>query len=325
MSRLASGPLDDWFGAVRRLERAVGRRPRVGRAGRPADEPVRFTHPPSLEFAPTAVWGIDAVAGGRLTVRSAVLGLWGPQGALPLHLTEYALGQRHARKDRTLEAFADVFHHRMLSLLYRAWAETQPCVQADRPADDAFAGYLGAVTGVAPGEPGAGVVRFAAGHFATRSRHAEGLRALTSVVLGVAVRIEEHLPERLPVDDAMRCRLNRTRVGHTGVLGRTVRVASSRFRLRIGPLPWRRYAALSSRGPAWHALVVAVRRYAGASHAWDARLCLQRHDVPDARLGGDARLGHSCWIGSLATDVDPDPLVLEGAVPGLAPPTRMFP
>src|SRR3546814_11999890 len=40
-----------------------------------------------------------------------------------------------------------MFHHRMLSLFYRAWADSRPTVPFDRPESDRFATYVGALTG----------------------------------------------------------------------------------------------------------------------------------------------------------------------------------
>lgn len=317
MSRHASGPLADWFAAVRRLECAFAERPRIGRSYRPVDDAVRFSHPPSLDFAPAAIAGVDALAPGRVRIRSAVFGLWGPNGALPLHLTEYALERRHVYHDTALDAFADVFQHRMLGLFYRAWAESQPCVQADRPGDDAFATCLGALAGVAADEPLSRPMRFNAARFTLRSRSADGLRAVLSVLLALPVRVEEHVPDWLAVDEASRCRIGRSRLGHEGVLGRAVRDAGGRFRVHIGPMPRSRYLALCPGGSDWPAVVALVRRYVGDGHAWDARLCLRRREVPAARLGHEARLGRSTWIGTPAGDRDPDDLVIGPADTGI--------
>lgn len=311
MSRRASAPLADWFAVVRRLECAFGDHPRIGRSRRAADDAVRFAHPPSLDFAPAAVLGVDALADGRARVRSAALGLWGPNGALPLHLTEYALERRHIYRDDALEAFADVFHHRLLSLFYRAWAEAQPCVQADRPCDDAFDAYFSAIAGVAKGEPLSRVIRSSAARFTVRSRNAEGLRATLTQLLGLPVRVEECVPCWLAADEFSRCRLGRSRLGRDGVLGRVVRDATSGFRLRIGPMSWQHYTALSPGGAGSPALVSTVRRYAGETCHWDARLCLQREQVPEPCLGSHARLGHSFWIGAPSGNHHPDDLVVK--------------
>src|SRR6478609_2460492 len=65
-------------------------------------------------------------------------GMFGPQGPLPLHLTEYARDRIINSADPTFARFLDIFHHRMLSLVYRAWADAQPTVQFDRPESDRF-------------------------------------------------------------------------------------------------------------------------------------------------------------------------------------------
>ena len=85
---------------------------------------------------------VRAGAGGRpprLQVR--LFGLLGPNGPLPLHLTEYARERLRHAGDPTLSRFLDLFHHRFLALFYRAWAQAQPHVNRDRPDDDRFAGY----------------------------------------------------------------------------------------------------------------------------------------------------------------------------------------
>ncbi|MGV8763016.1 type VI secretion system baseplate subunit TssG, partial [Pseudomonas aeruginosa] len=59
-------------------------------------------------------------------------GLTGPNGPLPLHLTEYARERQRNVNDATFKRFMDVFHHRLLTLFYRAWAEARrPVVVVD--------------------------------------------------------------------------------------------------------------------------------------------------------------------------------------------------
>ena len=58
--------------------------------------------------------------------------------------------ERH-RGDPTFARFADMFHHRMLSLFYRAWAQAQPTVDLERPAQARFPRWLGAIDGIAAG------------------------------------------------------------------------------------------------------------------------------------------------------------------------------
>jgi type VI secretion system protein ImpH len=64
---------------------------------------------------------------------------------LPLHLTEYARDRARNADDPTLARFLDIFHHRTLSLFYRAWANSRPTLSFDRPQADRFAAFLGAL------------------------------------------------------------------------------------------------------------------------------------------------------------------------------------
>src|SRR6185295_3137821 len=100
-----------------------------------------------LDFAPapvsSLVQGERAVA-PRLGVR--IFGLFGSHGALLLHLTELARSRERQHGDATLRAFIDIFHHRMLLLFYRAWAQAQSAVDLDRRNEarvDAIVGALG--------------------------------------------------------------------------------------------------------------------------------------------------------------------------------------
>ena len=79
----------------------------------------------------------------RLTVN--FFGLLGPNGPLPLHLTEYARDRLRNSDDPTMARFLDLFHHRMLLFFYRAWAAGQPTVSRDRPGEDRFETYIGSL------------------------------------------------------------------------------------------------------------------------------------------------------------------------------------
>ena len=60
------------------------------------------------------------------------MGLFGPNAPLPLHITDYARDREANAKDETLTAFLNVFHHRLISLFYRAWAVNQKAADLDR-------------------------------------------------------------------------------------------------------------------------------------------------------------------------------------------------
>ena len=56
---------------------------------------------------------------------ASFFGLFGANGPLPLHLTEYAYGRQLQAGDPSFARFADIIHHRFLGLFHRAWAQAQ--------------------------------------------------------------------------------------------------------------------------------------------------------------------------------------------------------
>ena len=83
----------DFFQALRRLEVAYcdrPERPRFGAAQRPSDEPIRLGQEPSLGLrAGRARRAGAGRSGGPPRLAVHFFGLLGPNGPLPLHLTEY--------------------------------------------------------------------------------------------------------------------------------------------------------------------------------------------------------------------------------------------
>jgi type VI secretion system protein ImpH len=321
----------EWFAALRLLERAHPQAPRLGRSTRPADDPVRLRHSPSLAFAPRDIDRVEPARGGRPpALHGLVLGLFGPNAPLPLHLTEYALQRQRNARDQSLVAFADVFHHRMLALFYRAWADAQPVVQADRPDDDRFRGYLGALVGLAtPGLQGRDALpddqrRHFAGRLLPLARNREGLRGLLEQALRVPVQVIEFVAEwmRLPRDAHLQLggAARSSVLGRSAVLGAQVRGCQHRFRLRIGPLDLATFRHWLPGGRALDQLTAAVRGYVGDAQAWDVQLVLRADQVPRMRLGRSGRLGLDGWMGQRAWSVaDADEVVVHPRIATASP------
>jgi len=303
----------DFFALLRRIEGLSPEAPRLGRALRPTQEAVRLGQEPELDFAPAA---LASFTPGRTAPRLGVrfFGLLGPQGPMPLHLTEYTRERLHHRGDPTLARFLDVFHHRLLLFFYRAWAQAQPTVQHDRPADDRYAAWLGAAVGLngtlRPQDSVPQNARlFHAGLLGGAGRHPEGLAKILSLHFGVRVRIEQHVPHWLPIEPEDRSRLGHARnrperVGATlARLGQNTSAGSKlwdrqyKFRVVLGPLTLAQYESFLPDGSAWRPLNDWVRQYVAPGLLWDVQPLLAREEVPAPQLGGHARLGLTTWGG----------------------------
>lgn len=314
----------DFFEAIRRLECAHPTHPRLGESTKPAEDFVRLCQTPSLAFAPRAIDRYQRADAGRpARLHALFFGLFGPNAPLPLHLTEYVLDRERNARDGTLIAFADVFHHRMASLLYRAWADAQPTVQADRPSRDRFRFHTGALVGLAtPGLEGRDALpddykRFFVGRMLAQTRNPEGLRGLVQHFFAIPVRVVEFVAEWMRLPREAHLRLGRSSevagLGHTAVLGEYVWGAQQRFRLRLGPLDRSQFEHFLPGGTALARLTAAVRSYVGDEKAWDVQLVLARDQVPDTRLGRGGRLGLTTWLGRRTASTDADDVVIQPA------------
>lgn len=312
----------DFFAALRLLEAAHPDRPRLGESRRAGDEPIRIGQPPYLAFPPAQLVAFARPADGQPPrLATYLFGLFGPQGPLPLHLTIHARERLRRHQDSTFIDFCDVFHHRMLSLFYRAWANARPTVEQDRPLQDRFARQLGAL-------PGLGAkpllnrhalpdrfVLHAAGLFAMGSRPAEMLARLVAGFFRVPARIEEFVGAWLtiPLDD--RGRLGTARLGLDAVVGTDRFERGQRFRLELGPLSLAEFRRLLPGGGALELLRALVHLASGPELDWDARLVLRHGEVPAARLDGTAQLGWTSWLWTGHRRHDAGDLVLDGGVP----------
>jgi type VI secretion system protein ImpH len=310
----------DFYQTLRRLECIYADKPRWGRARRPADEAVRFGQEPELSFAPSSLASFEPGRDGRpprLYVR--VFGLLGPNGPLPIHITEYARDRVRHASDPTLARFLDLLQHRFIALFYRAWAQAQPHVNRDRPKDDRFAVYVGAFLGLSPASlrqrdtvPDLGKY-FHVGALIRHTRNADGLRAILQQYFRVPVEIQEFVGHWMTLAERDRTRLggDRAVLGGGAVAGGRVWDRQHKFRIHLGPLSRSQYDAFLPGGVLLRRLVDWVRLYLGFELEWDVRLRLEAPEVPVLRVGGGARLGWTTWLGRRSARADADDLCLN--------------
>ncbi|MEO8859056.1 MAG: type VI secretion system baseplate subunit TssG [Burkholderiaceae bacterium] len=312
----------DFFEAARRLECAHPDRPLLGRSAKPSDDFVRLCQTPTLAFAPRAIDKYQPGSAGKpARLHGLFFGLFGPNAPLPLHLTEYALDRQINARDHTFSAFADIFHHRMMSLLYRSWADAQPTVQMDRPQEDRFRLYMGALVGLATPNLDARDAlpdqfkRFFAGRLLQQTRNAEGLKGLLERFFRIPVGIVEFVAEWMRLPPSAHLRLGASgdvaALGLTAVVGEYVWGCQQRFRLRLGPLSQEQFNNFLPGGTALNELVAAVKTYVGEEKAWDLQLVLKHSDVPATRLGRNVRVGLTTWMGQRQDHSDADEVILK--------------
>jgi len=316
-----------FFQALRRLENEHRDRPRLGESTRASEDPIRLGQKPSMAFAPSTLAGFKRGSAGQADrLEVFFFGLFGPNGPLPNHLTEYAHDRDRNSNDPTFIRFADIFHHRMMSLFYRAWANAQPTVSYDRPDSDRFTDYIGSLFGLGMasvqdrGRVADEIHLHFAGRLASQTRNAEGLQALLHGYLGFNVVVDEFIGQWVTLPVESRCRLGGSpatgTLGQTAIAGERIWDRGQRFRITVGPMPLKDYQDLLPGGARFPELAELVRTYVHDEFVWDVRMILQGEEVPALELGMHGNLGWTTWLPSESSedvgDLLLDPLAVGG-------------
>lgn len=313
-----------FYAAMRLLEAAYGDRPRFGQSTHPDQDPVRLAQEPTVTHPSSALAAFEPgndETPNRLRVH--FFGLFGTDGPLPLHLTEYARERRRNYADPTFQRFADIFHHRTMSLFYRAWADVRPTIAFDRPEQDRFASYVGSLIGIGlegfrnrDAMPDLTKLHFA-GLLAAQTRNAEGLGQILSAFFSVPVRLEQFHGAWMAFPPEDRTSLAAgpltAELGKTAVLGSRVWSRQHKFRIVFGPLSLQDYHRLLPGGLSFHRLVPIVRNYAGDVMIWDVNLVLKADEVPKISLGRKGQLGWTTWLSPRRSRADAADLYLDAS------------
>lgn len=312
----------DFYAAVRLLQRHFSQQPRIGYSLLPAEDPVRFAQSPSLEFASSTIEAVQQKDPSRPPVfYSRHFGLFGPNGPLPFCYTEYARERILHHGDKTFAEFCNIFHHRLTSFFFRAWADSQKSVDFDRPTDQHWSHYVGALVGVGMDSlsgrdtvPDRAKLYFA-GRLVQQTRNAEGLEAIIQDFFNVHCEVQTFIGRWLNLPAGSECKLGDNAetgtLGATAIVGSRVWTCQIHFRLRMGPMKLAEYERLLPSGACFKRLRDWVRLYAGEQYSWDAQLVLLKEEVPKTFLGRFGRLGWTIWLKTKPFDHDAEDLILN--------------
>ncbi|MDP3838534.1 MAG: type VI secretion system baseplate subunit TssG [Methylococcales bacterium] len=312
-----------FFQVMRLLECAYKDKARFGQAQRPIHEPpIRLGQHVSLTFETATLTSFSKRPQGLMPLlKQRFFGLFGTNGPMPAHLSEYIHERIHYHRDHTLAGFSDMFHHRMISLFYRAWANTEPTVSFDRPETDKFSTYIGSLAGF--GLPSLRerdampdlAKSYYTGFLSSRSKSAEGLTALLADYFSLNVSIEQFVGEWLTIQPSDLTRLGESHL--TGELGRSVILGSQvwgcqhKFRIRFDSLNLTEFMSLLPDGYRLEQLTAIIRNYIGDELSWDVNLVLKKDQVPSAQLGENTHLGWTSWLGERSSELDANDLRLN--------------
>jgi type VI secretion system protein ImpH len=297
-----------FFELLRRLERDGAR---FGRAGGPSREPARLGQRARLTFGTRDVAGFHPGKPSKVDVE--VLGLLGPEGAMPLHITRWVMGRMSDRwftdgsdaaSDTTFLDFCNLLQHRMMALYWRAWGDARPEVQIEHEAAARVRALVEALAGIAlpgtkPKVPDA-QTRLKLRHATALGRQVYSVERLTAYlgdVLEAPVTLVEFLGTWTQIPPRLQSRLGRqhAQLGRSAVVGSRSFQRQTLVELRVGPLSLARFSEFLADAALTARLRHAIRHAMGREMEFNLRLVLAKDDIPDARLG-QCQLGRTTWL-----------------------------
>jgi type VI secretion system protein ImpH len=315
----------DLYHAIRLLNCSLTGAEPVGQARLPSRESYRFIQHVSLSFARSTIEKISRRPDGKLQISTNGFGLLGPNGPMPLQLTEHVLERSRHFRDRTHEEFLNLLHHRLMTLFYRAWAINQQCISLDAAARstdvelvkrDRFGLFVGSLIGLGLPElnnrdhtDDHGKL-FYSGLLTDANRSPLAFEKLLAHYFAVPAKIEEFVMRWITVEGHFTTRLGTSR--STGLLGRNVMLGhrfkecQSTFKIRLGPMKLSVYQHLLPGNEGFFRLRDWIRLYAGLHLDWQVQYVLSARETPPTVLGKSGSLGQTTWLWTKPMEVDPD-------------------
>lgn len=302
----------NFFQAVYLLENMYRDAAPPGETGPLDKETIRFRPNTGLSFPPTDICQIrkEQADDGRETIKMILsfMGLYGVASPLPNFISELIATQDE--ETLPLQAFLDIFNHRLYSLFYRSWKKYRYYLQFSSEGNDRFSQYMLSLLGLGTralsdlvGVPPTRLIAYS-GVIGHRVHSSEGLRGLISDYFdGIEVNILEFMPRWVDIPEQI-CLGPKTRLGENVVIGKKILDCSSKFRVVLGPLSLDDYRRFLPDGTDVQALYRLIRFYTPAQLDFDVELRLKKEEVPPLQLGNElAQLGRISWLGEPQEDV----------------------
>jgi type VI secretion system protein ImpH len=301
----------DYFTVLRHLERVFKDRPRIGDSAARREEIVHLGQDPFLDFAASNLARV--VQGDNQPVQIFVkyLGLLGPQGALPLATTEEAY-HYVLENDDAFPRFLDIFNHRFLQLFFRAWADSRPIVQHDRPDEDRFVAYIGSAIGLGSrpyqnldSVPDPAKLAFA-GLLSAQAKCASRLAGAISGLFKVKAEVQEFVGTWLEIEPADCTRLGQAHasLGKDMLVGQGIFSVQDKIRIRIYTKSLAEYIRFLPTGDLCEPLADLVFFYIGEHLEWELEPAIPTAAVEPVRIGTFGQLGWTTWTAPNWTTTD---------------------
>ena len=312
----------DFFHLMRKLQAAYPDKPRIGESIRLSQDVIRLRQEVSLAFASSTIKHVEKdEEAGVLNIFNQFFGLWGANGPMPHELTQYVLDQKRDYNDSTLANFVDVFHHRLLSLFFKAWADSQKTIDYDRPEDAHFPRFINSFFGAGMKSacnrdsiPDRSKT-FYSGHLSSATQSKSGLQAILEGFFSIKTQIKSFVGHWLTLPEDCCHRLGESEstglLGENIIVGETVWDCQLKFRVVMGPMEKEDYERILPGGKAYQMLKDWVGLYTNQVMLWDLQLILKASEAEPIVLGGFGQLGWTTWLMTEPLEQNSEELIVD--------------
>lgn len=316
----------EFFQAVRLFEKIFPELRTVGRDALPHQEVVRFRSRIGLDFPASEVHEIREAVDERTNepyneMLVNFMGMVGVSGTLPVHYTELVL-DRNRHRDTAMWAFLDIFTHRSVSMFFQAWAKYRFPVAYERGKDE-FTSYLFDFAGLGTsglfGKMGLDEESLLpyTGLISQKPHSQNALQNLLGDFFDMKVNAVQFSGQWLEISQAdytiigvQNCAL-----GRDTMVGTHVWNQQSKFKVKLGPLPLKKFKAFLPNGDAHRPLGSIIRFMVGEEMDFNAQLVLDQQQVPSLVLTTRAlqrpMLGWTTWLKSKPFSADDEQVMFE--------------
>ncbi|WDE01445.1 type VI secretion system baseplate subunit TssG [Thalassomonas actiniarum] len=290
------------FALLRAIERLSPLYPGLGCSKTPRDDPVRLGQSPLLAFFPSAISEIKKHPDKHLyKIKNSYWGLFGCNGPLPTHLSEYALQRKIAKKDATLCEFADIFHHRLLSLYYRAWKTGQASLHFDKSTNNEFHKHISALSRNKSFEQQKqSTALLYCGLLTNKNTSLAVIEQILAHQLAVTTKLLPLQGQWLQIDakDLSLLGKSNSHLGKSAINGRHVFDRLNKICLCLSRLSLRQYLSFLPREAGHRELRSLVNLLVPEEMTIEVQLTLRPGHATSSHLKNNTHLGFNSWLGN---------------------------
>ena len=300
----------EFFHIVRVLENNIKNKTGLASSFRLDDEIIKFKQNPTLKTSVSDTLKCRFnIRENKVELVTNFSSLIGSNGILPYFFTEHILQQMRDKNISMLD-FLNIFYHRMISFLYRAWSECNQLVSNEQGkyrdiSTDKIPRYIHSTMGeYLQNDCSLKVLHknfklYYAPHFIRKERSKEKLCSIIRDFFSVDAYVEEFVSQMIKIPEEMKLCFSKYckyKIGYNAYIGEKAWNCVMKINLIIGPLDLEDFNWFLPDRIGYNMLKVISSLCVPPEIICDLQLILKGKDVPYVFGESKVQLGYNSWL-----------------------------